>query len=102
MATRSPKEALQEAFQKSRLIASVQADEGTPLDDPEILLRCAQASLQNGAAALLVQRVRKIHYAGKLAMFDCDTIESIDAAIHAGADLVGTTLSGYTGGSPKQ
>jgi len=162
----SPKEALQIAFQKSRLVASVQADEDTPLDDPEVLLRSAQASLENGAAALrvqgvnninhikertgalviglikrkyrdcdiyitpterevdellktqcevialdgtlrerptsLVQLVRKIHYAGKLVMFDCDTIESIDAAIQAGGDLIGTTLSGYTESSAKQ
>jgi len=166
MENRSPKQALHEAFQKSRLIASVQADEGTPLDDPEVLLRSAKASLQSGAAALrlqgannidfikertgalvialikrkykdcdpyitptekevdellhttceviavdgtlrerptpIVQLVRRIHYAGRLAMFDCDSIESIDAAIRAGADLIGTTLSGYTENSPKQ
>ena len=148
---RNAKQALQDAFQRSRLIASVQADEGTPLDDPEALLRSAQASLQSGAAALriqgannidrikqntdavviglikrkykdcdlyitpterevdellhtqcevialdgtlrerptpLIQMVRRIHYAGRLAMFDCDTIESIDAAIQAGAGI---------------
>lgn len=40
--------------------------------------------------------VHQIHMAGKLAMADCDSKESIDLAIQCGADLVSTTLSGYT------
>lgn len=35
---------------------------------------------------------------GKLAMADCSDIEDASAAIAAGADIVGTTMSGYTGG----
>lgn len=42
------------------------------------------------------QIVEKIHQLGKLVMADVDTIESAIAAANAGADLVGTTLYGYT------
>lgn len=44
----------------------------------------------------LVQAVRRIHTAGKLAMVDISTLDEGLAAWEAGADLVGTTLSGYT------
>jgi len=41
--------------------------------------------------------ITRIHQElGKLVMADVDTIESAQAAIDAGADLVGTTLFGYT------
>jgi N-acetylmannosamine-6-phosphate 2-epimerase/N-acetylmannosamine kinase len=36
---------------------------------------------------------------GRLAMADCADLEDAREALAAGADLVGTTLSGYTGGS---
>lgn len=45
--------------------------------------------------ALLAQ----IHTAGRLAMADCDTLESVQAAFAMGADIVGTTLAGYTSSS---
>jgi N-acylglucosamine-6-phosphate 2-epimerase len=38
---------------------------------------------------------------GKLVMADIDSEASALAAIEAGADVVSTTLSGYTEGSPK-
>ena len=37
-----------------------------------------------------------IHEAGRLAMADCDSRESAEESVAAGADLVGTTLAGYT------
>ena len=40
--------------------------------------------------------VASIHTGGALAMADCDSIESANFAVAAGADLVGTTLAGYT------
>jgi N-acylglucosamine-6-phosphate 2-epimerase len=39
-----------------------------------------------------------IHGHGRLAMADCATIEDAQAALAEGADIVGSTLAGYTGG----
>jgi N-acylglucosamine-6-phosphate 2-epimerase len=42
--------------------------------------------------------ITRIHQElGKPVMADVDTIEAADAAVKAGADIVGTTLFGYTG-----
>jgi Putative N-acetylmannosamine-6-phosphate epimerase len=38
-----------------------------------------------------------IHAAGALAMADCGSLEDAVASLEAGADLLGTTLGGYTG-----
>lgn len=40
--------------------------------------------------------VRQVHDGGRLVMADCDTLESAKAAQQCGADLIGTTLCGYT------
>lgn len=45
---------------------------------------------------LLRDLIAMIHRAGRLAMADCDRIESVRYSHEAGADLVGTTLAGYT------
>jgi N-acetylmannosamine-6-phosphate 2-epimerase/N-acetylmannosamine kinase len=42
--------------------------------------------------------VAAIRSRGKLAMADCSDLEDAREALAAGADLVGTTMSGYTGG----
>lgn len=42
--------------------------------------------------------VRAIHDAGALAMADCSDERDAEEALAAGADIVGSTLSGYTGG----
>lgn len=151
-----------------RLIASVQASEGSPVEHPETLARLARASVQEGVRVLRLQGVEniravraatpgtpciglikrtypgsdvyitptqaeidqlvesqveiialdgtarprpggvslaaliaRIHAAGRLAMADCDSLASAQAAQAAGADLIGTTLSGYTPESPK-
>jgi putative N-acetylmannosamine-6-phosphate epimerase len=44
----------------------------------------------------LHQLVARVHAGGALAMADCDSVESALFAVEAGADLVGTTLAGYT------
>lgn len=148
------------------IVASVQAEEGTPMDDPAVLLAAARASLARGVLVLRLQGIENIelirdltgaptiglikrHYAGsevyitptlreveelvevgaeiialdatprrrphglqleelvqavhrsgKLALADCDTIASVRYAIGCGADIVSTTLSGYTPDSP--
>lgn len=152
-------------FADAPLIASVQASEGSPVDDPETLLKLAQASLANGVRVLRLQGianigriksvtgapviglikksypvsevyitptsvevdalieadceiialdgterprpngerfedlVARIHAAGRLAMADCDSINDAIVAVRAGADLVGSTLCGYTASS---
>ncbi|MBZ6079153.1 N-acetylmannosamine-6-phosphate 2-epimerase [Microvirga puerhi] len=48
------------------------------------------------------QLVAATHRAGALFMADVDHIDAALAAVEAGADLVGTTLSGYTGGPVPQ
>lgn len=156
---------LRRILSEGPIIASVQADAGTPLDDPKILLASAQASLQQGVKLLrlqgtenirtikqatnapvigLIKRVYSgsdvyitptrteveelislnceiiaidatgrdrprdeqvsslleiIRLAGRLAMADCDSLESIVAATELGFDIVSTTLSGYTANS---
>ena len=40
--------------------------------------------------------VNRVHEAGRLVMADCDSLESAIYARDRGADIVGTTLSGYT------
>ncbi len=51
--------------------------------------------------AVFSELVSTIHDAGRLAMADCDCLESAEEAVAAGADFVGTTLSGYTPARPK-
>lgn len=145
------------------LVASVQASDGSPVDDPSTLLRLAQASQTQGVTVLrlqgaanistirggtglpvigLIKRsyegsevyitptraevdevlaggaevvaldatarprpggvsladlVGYIHSKGALVLADIDTVESAVGAVAAGADMVSTTLGGYTG-----
>jgi len=50
--------------------------------------------------AELANLIARIHQRKALAMADCDCIESAAYALSCGADILGTTLSGYTEKSP--
>ncbi|MFK7890989.1 MAG: N-acetylmannosamine-6-phosphate 2-epimerase [Granulosicoccus sp.] len=45
----------------------------------------------------IAEMVQTIHAAGRLAMADCSSADDASEAFAAGADILGTTLSGYTG-----
>lgn len=49
--------------------------------------------------ATVAALIAAIKSRGKLAMADCSDLDDARAALAAGADLVGTTMSGYTGGT---
>jgi|CXWL01.1.fsa_nt_gi N-acetylmannosamine-6-phosphate 2-epimerase/N-acetylmannosamine kinase len=153
-------------LKESPLVASVQADEGAPLDDPATIWKLAESSLSQGVKVLRLQGVEniryvrerfdgpiiglikkqyqdsevyitptsrevealielgceaialdstprkrpngedltslihRIHLANGIAVADCDSMESCRLAVDSGADLVSTTLSGYTPDSP--
>jgi putative N-acetylmannosamine-6-phosphate epimerase/predicted NBD/HSP70 family sugar kinase len=149
------------------IVASVQASESSPVDDPSTLSKLAIASVQEGVRLLrlegvdniraikgetglptigLIKRryeesevyitptssevrqllelgceivavdgthrrrpgdgtlaslVELIHAGGSLAMADCDSFTSAQYALECGADLIGTTLAGYTPDRPR-
>lgn len=56
------------------------------------------ATLRGGRRASVAALVDAVHAAGRLAMADVASLADAEAAVRGGADIVGTTLSGYTGG----
>lgn len=69
-------------------------------DCPIIALDGTTRRRPNGES--LADLIAQIHDGGRLALADCDSIESVRYAMECGADVVSTTLSGYTEGSPPQ
>ena len=78
------------------------------------LLEDVAALADAGAAVIAIDATRRarpvpvavliaaVHARGRLAMADCADIVDAREAVAAGADIVGTTMSGYTGGpTPK-
>ncbi len=52
--------------------------------------------------SVIAEHVQRIHSAGRWVMADCDTVDAAVAAFQAGADIVGTTLSGFTAARPSE
>jgi putative N-acetylmannosamine-6-phosphate epimerase len=61
-----------------------------------IALDCTSRARPNGEEAK--ELIDQIHKGGKAAMADCDSVETALTAYRMGADMVSTTLAGYTGG----
>lgn len=57
------------------------------------------ATRRPGRLASVEALVEAAHAADRLCMADIATLEDAQAAVRAGTDLLGTTLSGYTGGA---
>lgn len=72
------------------------ADSGADIVAVDATLRPHPA----GTAADLIQTVKT--KTGKLVMADIDNEAAAKAAVEAGADVISTTLSGYTADSPRQ
>jgi N-acetylmannosamine-6-phosphate 2-epimerase/N-acetylmannosamine kinase len=75
------------------------------IEDVAALAECEaiafDATLRERSAPV-VEMVAAVHALGRVAIADCDEIASIEAARKAGADLVATTLAGYTGGATPE
>ncbi|HRK20640.1 MAG TPA: putative N-acetylmannosamine-6-phosphate 2-epimerase [Fimbriimonadaceae bacterium] len=67
-------------------------------DAEAIGLDATQRRRPGGAS--LQELLAKVHQNGRLAMADCDTLESAIEAERMGFDFVGTTLAGYTENRP--
>ena len=66
------------------------ADAGAPVIAIDATLRQRPVAVADLIAA--------VHARGRLAMADCATVADMHAALAAGADIIATTMSGYTGG----
>lgn len=77
---------LQDALDCARAGAEIVALDGTDRPRPD--------------GRPLADSIAAVHDAGALVMADCGSLADAEYSVSAGADCVGTTLSGYTGARP--